>query len=65
MAINGQHAMPFTLSISTRLLKTGNALFRVMRPLLFLINAEALYEFGGPVIRRIKKAAFREDKKAI
>ena len=65
MPINELPVWSFILSIKIRLLKTKNALFRVIRPLLSLVNAEALYDFDGPVTRPMRKPAFREDKKAI
>jgi hypothetical protein len=52
------------LDISTRLLKTRNALFRVIRPLLFLANAEALYDYSMQVVRHIKRHVFNKDKRA-
>jgi hypothetical protein len=47
MLINKLLVLPSILDISIRLLKTRNVLFRVIRPLLFLANAEALYDYSA------------------
>jgi hypothetical protein len=47
MLINRLLVLSSVLDISTGLLKTGNVLFRVIRPLLFLANAEALYDYSA------------------
>jgi hypothetical protein len=62
--INEQHALPFVLSIKNGLLRTGNALFRVMKPLSFLVSAEVPYDSGETVVRPITKPVFEIDRKA-
>jgi hypothetical protein len=47
MLINKLLVLSSILDISTGLLKTRNALFRVIRPLLFLANVEALYDYSA------------------
>jgi hypothetical protein len=56
--------LSFVLSIKIGLLRTGNALFRVTKPLLFLVNAEALYGYGEIVVRSIIKPVSEIDRKA-
>jgi hypothetical protein len=62
--INKQHVLSFILSIKIRLLRTGNVLFRVIKPLLFLVNTEALYGYSEIVVRPIIKPVSKINKKA-
>jgi hypothetical protein len=64
MLINKLLILTFVLSISTGLLKTGNALFRAMRPLLFLANIEALFDYDAQAARHTKKPVFDRDGRA-
>jgi hypothetical protein len=56
--------LSFALNIKNRLLRTGNALFRVIKPLLFLASAEVLYDYSETVERLIIKPVFKIDRKA-
>jgi hypothetical protein len=62
--INKQHVLPFALNIKNGLLRTGNALFRVMKPLSFLASAEVPYDYGETVERLMTKPVFKIDGKA-
>jgi hypothetical protein len=59
IGINEQHVLRSTLFMSIGLLKTGNALFRAMRPLLFLVNAEGLYGFSEILMRELDRTVIR------
>lgn len=50
--------------MSIGLLKTGNALFGVIRPLLFSANAEALYVYRERLERLINILVFDDNGKA-
>jgi hypothetical protein len=56
--------LSFILSIKIRLLRTRNALFRVIKSLLFLVKAETLYGYSKIVVRPIIKPVFKINKKA-
>jgi hypothetical protein len=56
--------LPFTLNIKNRLLRTENALFRVIKPLSFLASAEVLYDYSKTVERLMTKPVFKINGKA-
>jgi hypothetical protein len=62
--INKQHVLPFALNIKNGLLRTGNALFRVIKPLSFLASAVVPYDYGKTVERLTTKPVFKIDGKA-
>jgi hypothetical protein len=64
MLINKLLILSSILDISTRLLKTRNVLFRVIKPLLFLANIEALYNYSVYIVKHIKKHVFNRNKRA-
>jgi hypothetical protein len=52
------------LNIKNGLLRTGNALFRVIKPLSFLASAVVPYDYGKTVERLTTKPVFKIDGKA-
>jgi hypothetical protein len=62
--INKQYILPFILNIKNGLLRIKNALFRVIKPLLFLASAEMLYDYSKTVERLITKPVFKINRKA-
>jgi hypothetical protein len=55
--------LSFILNIKIRLLRTRNALFRIIKPLLFLVNTETLYSYSKIVVRPIIKPVFKINRK--
>ena len=53
--------MSFVLNIKIGLLRIGNALFGVMRPLLSLVNTEGLYAYGDGLTKHTIEQLFEID----
>ena len=60
---NVQHDLSSVLNIKIELLRIGNTLFKVMRPLLFLINVERLYVYDDDLTRRTIEQLFETNER--
>ena len=60
---NVQHDLSFILNIKIRFLRIENTLFKVMRPLLFLINIKGLYVYNDDLTKRMIEQLFEIDKR--